>query len=94
MSPRSIAGRSNDARQPGTPMSLVTMSRLLGAMVLPGRRWASVAGSTVKNVWMGGLKSGAWNVFSLCCGTDGGMAPRPWGGSDAHGAGAEADQFV
>src|SRR5436190_20000211 len=94
MSPRNIAGSSSEVCQPGTPVSLVTISRLLGATVLPPRRCASVAGSTVKNVWMGGLKSGAWNVLSACCGTDGGMPPRPCGGSEAQDAGDDADQFA
>ena len=62
-------------------------------MVLPGRRCASVDGSSVKKVCSGGLKSGAWNVLSACWGTDGGMAPRPCG-SDAHGAGDDADQLA
>ena len=70
------------------------MSRLPGAIVLPGRRCASVEASSVKNVCSGGLKSGAWNVLSACCGTDGGMRAAPLAGSDAHGAGDDADQLA
>ena len=70
-----MAGSSSDVFHPGTPAVLVTMSRLPGAIVLPGRRCASVEASSVKNVCSGGLKSDAWNVVSACCGTDAGMPP-------------------